>query len=83
MLRTSLAVISCLALAVPACRTPPPNPPEDPHPSEPVAQDPIEGDPTDIEGDEIGEDHTDSAKVVEPGPAETEVQTGESFEQPD
>lgn len=81
MRHSSTAILCILALA--ACM-PPPRPPEDPHPPEPVVQeDPIEGDPADIEGEELGEDHMDNAKVVEPGPAEAEVQTGESFERPD
>jgi hypothetical protein len=84
MFRSSIVAISLLVLALPACRQEPPTPPEDPYPSAPVTDDdPIAGDPADIEREEIGEEHTDNAKVVEPGPAETEVQTGETFEQPE
>lgn len=85
MSRTSLTLLACLALALPACRQPPPTPPEDPHPPDPVVQeDPIAGDPTDIENpEEIGEEHTDSAKIVSPGPAETEVQKGNDSTWPD
>jgi len=81
MRHSSIATLCLLALS--AC-PPPPRPPEDPHPPEPVVrEDPIEGDPADIEGEELGEDHMDNAKLVEPGPAEAEVRTRESLEQPD
>jgi hypothetical protein len=84
MLRSSLVALSLLVLALYGCRQEPPAPPEDAYPSEPMTdEDPIEGDPADIEGEELGEDQMDNAKVVDPGPAETEVQTGESFERPD
>ena len=85
MLRSSLAVLSCLLATVPACRQPPPGPPDDPQPPEPVVQeDPIEGNAADIENpEEIGEEQMDSAKVVSPGPAETEVLTGKTPEAPD
>lgn len=84
MSRTPLALLSCLLLALPACRQPPPTPPEDPPPPDPVVQeDPIAGDPADIERPEIGEEHTDSAKVVSPGPAETEVQQRNDSTWPD
>jgi len=75
MPRLPLTLLPWLLLAIPACRQPPPSPPDDPHPPEPVVQeDPIAGDPTDIEHpEEIGEEHMDRAKLVEPGPAETEV----------
>lgn len=84
MSRTSLALLSCFLLATPACRQPPPNPP-DPQPPEPIVQeDPIEGDAADIEHpEEIGDEQMDSAKVVSPGPAETEVLTGKTPEEPD
>ena len=76
MSRPSLALLSGLVLTLACCRPSPPNPPTDPHPPEPVVQqDPIEGDPSDIEGEEIGEDHMDNAKIVEPGPADAAVGT--------
>jgi hypothetical protein len=85
MPRPPFALLSCLVLAVPACRQPPPIPPEDPQPPEPVAQeDPIPGDAADIENlEEIGDEHMDSAKVVDPGPAETEVRMGNDATWPD
>jgi hypothetical protein len=85
MSRTSLALLSCFLLATPACRQPPPDPPGDPHPPEPVvADDPIEGNAADIENpEEIGDEQMDSAKIVSPGPAETEVQTGKSLDEPE
>lgn len=72
MPRPSLLVIPCLALASAACHRPPSTTPEEPVPV--TQEDPLEGDPAAIEREEIGEDHVDSAKVVEPGPAEAEVQ---------
>lgn len=84
MFRSSIVAISMLVLALPGCRQEPPSAPEDAYPSEPMTdEDPIDGDPAAIEREEIGENYMDNAKVVEPGPAETEVQTGASFEQPD
>jgi hypothetical protein len=84
MSRTPFALLSTLLLALPACR-PPPTPPEDPQPPDPVVtNDPIAGDPTDIENlEEIGDEQTDSAKIVSPGPAETEVQKGNDSTWPD
>ena len=85
MPRSPFALLSILVLLVPACRQPPPDPPGDPHPPEPVvADDPIEGDPADIENlEEIGDEQMDSAKIVSPGPAETEVQRGNDATWPD
>lgn len=85
MHRALLALLTCLLLALPACRQSSSNPPEEgAAPSDPATDvDPLEGEPADIEGDEIGEDQLDDAKVVEPGPAESEVQKGNSETWPD
>jgi hypothetical protein len=76
-------IVPLCMLAITAC-TPPPRPPEEPQPPEPIVhEDPIAGDPAAIEREEIGEERLDSARIVEPGPAEAEVRTGSSFERPD
>lgn len=65
-IRTVLRVAALLAL--PACAE---------RPSDTESQPPsdvgVEGDPAEIEGEEIGEESIDSARAVEPGPAELEV----------
>lgn len=86
MPRTPLALLTGLLLTAPACHheKSPSNPPEETRTVEPTVQeDPIEGDPADIENpEEIGEEQMDSAKLVSPGPAEAEVQTGHSLDEP-
>lgn len=83
MSRSSIAMttwLPWLVLTLLGCQPSTTTTPPEPDASVPVTQeDPIEGDPTDIEREEIGEDYVDSAKVVEPGPAEAEVRKRESL----
>jgi hypothetical protein len=81
MPRPALALLAGLLLSPLACRRSPPVPPD--VPLEPIVQeDPIEEEAGDGRG-KIGEDEPDTARIVEPGPAETEVRTGKVPEQPE
>lgn len=72
MSRPALVLLSCLVLAPLACRRSPPVPPGT------EIEPPTQEDP--IDGKEMGEDKTDEAKIVEPGPAESEVRTGDELD---
>lgn len=66
-----VVAFSVLAIATTACRRSPPVPPGT------EIEPPTQEDP--LDGKELGEDE---AKVVEPGPAESEVRTGDELDNP-
>jgi len=83
MLRYAPALMLTLSVVAGGCQPSPTTSPDDTDPPPPVTQsDPIAGDPTDIEGEEIGEDMPDNARLVGQGPAEAAVNTGESMDLP-
>ena len=72
MPRRTLVLLASLSLAVLACRRSPPVPPGT------EVEPPAQEDP--IDGKELGEHAADEAKIVEPGPAESEVRTGDELD---
>jgi hypothetical protein len=72
MPRFPVVAFSVLAVATTACRRSPPVPP-DTEIEPPTQEDPLDG-------KELGESKTDEAKIVEPGPAESELRTGDELD---